>query len=139
MDRTADFYSRPSYVQRGGAGIPVYSGSRRQRGGSILGALKSFFLPLGKSVLKKGTKQAIGLAADMAGDVFRGRNLQQSLIQHGKRRAKNLGREALAEGAKSVSALFNNSQPKTLRKRRKGAKTARQPAKKKRRTAKSLF
>ena len=38
MDHTAAFYSRPSYV--GGAG-PIFSGARRQRGGSVFGALKS--------------------------------------------------------------------------------------------------
>ena len=43
MDRTAAFYSRPSYV---GAGFPVFAGSRRQRGGSILGALKSMVGPV---------------------------------------------------------------------------------------------
>lgn len=45
MDRTATFYSQPSYVQRG-AGLPVYSGSRRQRGGSVLGAVKNFIMPV---------------------------------------------------------------------------------------------
>ena len=52
-DRTAAFYSGPSYTFRG-AGFPVYSGSRRQRGGSILGALARNVLPaLGKTALSQ--------------------------------------------------------------------------------------
>ena len=56
MDRTAAFYSAPSYRYGGGA-MPVFSGSRRQRGGSIFGAFKRLFMPiitsLGKSWQRK--------------------------------------------------------------------------------------
>ena len=104
MDRTAQFYCRPSYVQRG-SGFPVYSGSRRQRGGSILGALKNFFMPIlgniGKTALRKGTQQAVGFVGDVAGDLFRGRNMKQSLVNHGKSRALNF-----AQGV--GSAILNN-------------------------------
>ena len=139
MDRTADFYSRPTYVARGGASIPVYSGSRRQRGGSILGALKNFFLPLGKTLLKKGARQAIGLAADVAGDAIRGRNVKNSLIQHGKQRAKNFGQAALVQGIHSVRNVIGKGNSGTSRKRKQRSKSAPNRPKKKRRTAKSLF
>ena len=137
MDRTANFYSRPTYVARSGAGFPVYSGSRRQRDGSILGALKNFFLPLGKNLLKTGARQAIGLAANVAGDVIRGRNVKTSFIEHGKQHAKNFGRQALAEGIKSVKNQIGQST--TSRKRKQRSKSAPKRPKKKRRTAKTLF
>ena len=86
-DRTATFYSAPSYVFRG-AGFPVYSGSRRQRGGSILGALARNVLPaLGKTALS----QAIGLAGDVVSDVMKGRKVTDSLKSHGLRRLKKVG------------------------------------------------
>lgn len=90
-------------------------------------------------MLKKGTRQAIGLAGDVVGDVFRGRNIRNSLIQHGKQRAKNLGREALSEGMQSVKGLFGNAGSSTSRKRKNLSKPTRQRQKKKRRTAKALF
>ena len=138
MDSTANFYSRPSYVFRG-AGLPIYSGSRRQRGGSIFGALKKFALPLRKSLLKKGAKQALGLVADIAGDVMRGQNLKSSLIQHGKSRAKNFGKDALAEGIQSISGMIGKGGSYALRKRKRRSKSSRRRPKKKRRTSKSLF
>ena len=142
MDRTAEFYSRPTYAFRG-AGFPVYSGSRRQRGGSVLGSLKKFIVPFGKNLLKTGASQALGLAADVANDVMRGRSLKSSLIQHGKARAKNLGKAALAQGIQSVRGMVNNGTSPALRKRRNRSKPApRRPTKKRRttkRTTKSLF
>ena len=87
MDRTASFYSRPSYV--GGAGS-IYAGSRRQRGGSVLGALKSVVSPLlsgvGSSLKKNVMNNAFGLAADVVGDVLGGKNVKQSFLNRGKQR-----------------------------------------------------
>ena len=87
MDRTSVFYSRPSYV--GGAGS-IYAGSRRQRGGSVLGALKSVVTPVlsgvGQSLKKNAMNNAFGLATDVVGDMFSGKNLQSSLIHRGKQR-----------------------------------------------------
>lgn len=87
MDRTSAFYSRPSYV---GGGGNVFAGSRRQRGGSVLGALKSVVSPIlsgvGSSLKKNAISNAVGLAGDVMGDVFRGRNIGKSLINRGKQR-----------------------------------------------------
>ena len=87
MDRTAAFYSRPSYV--GGAGN-IFAGGRRQRGGSVLGAVKSIVTPLlsgvGQSLKRHAMKNAVGLATDVVGDVFTGKNIKDSLINRGKQR-----------------------------------------------------
>ena len=80
MDRTANFYSSPSYV---GGSFPVFSGSRRQRGGSIFGALKNFFMPIltgfGKKLAKRGAKEAFGLAKDVARDALSNKNVSHTI------------------------------------------------------------
>ena len=48
MDHTVHFYSQPSY--RGGANFPIFTGSRRQRGGGIFGSLGRMFAPIAKRV-----------------------------------------------------------------------------------------
>lgn len=111
MDRTAAFYSGPSYR---GSGFPVYAGSRRQRGGSILGAIKKTVLPaLGNVAGKVGTKilsNGIGLAGDVAGDVLLGRqSFSKSLKHHGLKRLKNIGREGLGDVIGSVASRVTPS------------------------------
>ena len=78
MDYTANFYSQPSY--RGGASFPVFSGSRRQRGGGIFGSLGKMFLPIAKRVGKKLLREGVGLARDVAQDVMSGKDIKESLI-----------------------------------------------------------
>ena len=92
MDRTAAFYAGPSYR---GAGFPVFSGSRRQRGGSILGAIKSMVMPVLGSLGKSALKQAVGFAGDVVGDITQGRNLRSSLKSRGLKRLKNVGSETI--------------------------------------------
>ena len=92
MDRTAAFYAGPSYH---GAGFPVFSGSRRQRGGSILGAIKSMVMPVLGTIGKTALKQAVGFAGDVVGDISKGRSIRSSLRSHGLKRLKNVGSEAL--------------------------------------------
>ena len=92
MDRTAAFYAGPSYR---GAGFPVFSGSRRQRGGSILGAIKSMVMPVLGTIGKTALKQAVGFAGDVVGDISKGRSIRSSLRSHGLKRLKNVGSEAL--------------------------------------------
>ena len=130
MDRTASFYAQPSY----GGGFPVFSGSRRQRGGGIFGALARMALPfakrVGSSILKRGARQAIGLAQDVVSDVAAGKNVAQSIRSHGKSRLKQFGRRVLASGAHELSK-FASTAPKASRKRKAPRKKA-PPAKKRR-------
>ena len=96
MDRTAHFYAHPTYAQRG-SGLPIYSGSRRQRGGGVLGAIKSFFMPILGNLAKRGTVNALGLAEDVAMDAFSGKNVKESLKTHGVNRAKRVGMSVLQD------------------------------------------
>ena len=101
MDRTAQFYAQPSYA-RGGA-LPVFSGSRRQRGGNVLGAIKSFFMPILGNLAKRGVSSALGLAKDVAVDAFTGRNIKQSLKTRGISQAKKLGVNVLKDTINQIS------------------------------------
>ena len=113
MDYTAKFYSRPSYV---GSGV-VFSGERRQRGGSILGALKSVVMPVlskvGPKILKTvgniAKKQVFGLATDLLTDRVSGRNVTESLKSRGKSRLL----QSAAQGLNAISSMVN--QPNSRR------------------------
>ena len=154
MDQTAVFYSAPSYRYGGGA-MPVFSGSRRQRGGSIFGAFKRLFMPiitsLGKRLVKKGTQQAVGLAGDVARDAFMFKDVKQSLASNAKKRALNLGKYAVDEGLASLQSMIGSGKrrrksrrPKShrrsnLRKRKISTKRRKSKPRKRRRTVKALF
>ena len=104
MDRTANFYSQPTYVQQGG--LPIYSGSRRQRGGGVLGAIKSFFMPILGNVAKRGVQSALGLAKDVAIDAFTGRKITDSLKNRGIKRAKQLGVDTFKDVVNQIGACL---------------------------------
>ena len=131
MDRTASFYAQPSY----GGGFPIFSGSRRQRGGGIFGALARIALPfakrVGSSLLKNGVRQAVGLAQDVASDVVAGKNIGQSIKSQGKSRLKQFGRRAIKTGTKELRN-FTSAGPKASRKRKASQKKT-PPGKKRRR------
>lgn len=120
MDRTAHFYSQPTYAQRGG--LPVYSGSRRQRGGNVLGALKSFFLPILGNVAKRGVRSAFGLAKGVAKDAFAGKDIRSSLKNRGIARAKKLGMHAFNEVVQGVQGSNIATTPSRKRTRKTKAK-----------------
>jgi len=92
MDHTFHFYSQPSY--RGGANFPIFTGSRRQRGGGIFGSLGRMFAPIAKRVGKRLLSHGIGLARDVAEDVLSGKNIKESIVNRGKSRAVSLGKDA---------------------------------------------
>ena len=154
MDRTATFYSGPSY-RYGGGDMPVFFGSRRQRGGSIFGALKRFFLPvitsLGKTLAKRGASEAVGLAGDVVKDAYLTRNIGESLKSNAKKRALDFGKYSADEGLSALKNMIGSgkrrrkrrgkSRRPTLRKRKIGIKRRKsKPRKKQRRvTAKALF
>ena len=153
MDRTAAFYAGPSY-RYGGGTMPVFSGSRRQRGGSIFGALKRFFMPIitgfGKKIAKRGASEAIGLAGDVAKDAFLSKNVKESLKTNAKRRALDFGKFAADEGLQSLQSMIGSGKRRrrtrhksrrlNSRKRKIGSKKKSKPRKKRRRaTVKALF
>ena len=88
MDATQAFYSAPSYLYRG-SGFNVFAGSRRQRGGSVLGSLAKMVMPVLGAVGKAALGQVAGLANDLVDDAARGRSFRQSLKQRGLSRLQN--------------------------------------------------
>ena len=137
MDRTAAFYSQPSYVQRGG-GLPVYSGSRRQRGGSILGAIKSLVMPflgnLKQNAIRHAKQEAWNMAKGVAQDAMRGKNVVNSIKTRGIRHVKQLGKKMGRDTLNSITGP--TSRIPTSRKRKSIPKKA--PAKKRRRVVKNF-
>ena len=137
MDRTAAFYSQPSYVQRGG-GLPVYSGSRRQRGGSILGAIKSLVMPflgnLKQNAIRHAKQEAWNMAKGVAQDAMRGKNVVNSIKTRGIRHVKQLGKKMGRDTLNSIAGP--TSRIPTSRKRKSVPKKA--PAKKRRRVVKNF-
>jgi len=126
MDRTAQFYSGPAY----GGGIPIFAGSRRQRGGSILGAIKNFFMPLVTGFAKRGARTAMNVAQNVVGDAISGRNIKSSFKRHGLRAAKRLGGEMLSTAVGQANTILRPN-GKTSRKRATSRK-AKQSAKRRR-------
>ena len=127
MDRTAAFYSAPSYHYRGAGGFPIFSGSRRQRGGGILGSLAKMAMPMLKTVGKAALGQAVGFAKDVATDIAQGRNVKQSLKNRGLKRLKNTALTSITHLAGKRSTPSG--------KRHVDKKSRSQPPRKKRRQA----
>lgn len=134
MDRTAAFYASPTYIQRGSGAIPIFSGSRRQRGGSILGAMKNFFMPLLQGVknvaVRRAKSAALGLAKNVAQDVMSGRNLGSSLKTRGLQSVRRLGKDVLQDAVSHVKT--------TSRKRLKTPKKRKHPPAKRARKAENF-
>ena len=136
MDQTADFYSRPSQEYRGG-GFPIFSGSRRQRGGGIFGSLKSIFMPVVKNLGRRLISQGIGLAGDVAKDALLFRNVGNSLKQNARRRAINLGKDVAVDSLNRVSNMIGKGSRRAPRRpgrkvtrKRKGKSKARSVSRK---------
>jgi hypothetical protein len=117
MDHTADFYSRPSYEFRGGGGFPVFSGSRRQRGGGFLGTLKSFFRPIAKTLGKALLSSGIGFATKVANDAASGKDMKKSFMQHGKAHAVDFGKSAAKQGVNVLTNMIGKGSRRAPRKR----------------------
>ena len=120
-DPTAHFYSQPSYI---GAGFPVFSGSRRQRGGNILGSLSKLILPAlkaaGRAFLHRGSREAIGLAGDAGMAALSGRGkagLMQTLRNRGLKRLSNAGKAAFGSAYNTYHRQHLSSPPKMPRQR----------------------
>lgn len=133
MDRTATFYSQPSFV---GAGFPVFSGSRRQRGGSIFGSIQRTVLPIIKNIGKKVFKKAVGQAAsvgrDVVGDILRFRNPKQTLITRGRQAAQELLKDT---GKIALGETFGKLSQPSRKRAAPNSQVAPAPAKKRRKVS----
>ena len=120
-DPTAHFYSQPSYV---GAGFPIFSGSRRQRGGNIFGALAKLVLPTakaaGKAFVNRGIREGLGLAGDVGMAALTGRGkagMMQTLKNRGLKRLGNAGKVAFGTAYNTFHDQHLPSAPKLPRPR----------------------
>lgn len=124
------FYSEPSYV--GGLNFNVYSGSRRQTGGSIFGSIKRAVVPHLKSTGKAMGKQAIGLLTDVAQDVMDGENLGASIKQRAKERAGEAARVGLQKlteiGTSALTSNIIGKRPSMQTRTRPPSSTLKRPA-----------
>ena len=131
MDRSASFYSQPSYV---GGGFPVFSGSRRQRGGGIFGAIARAVLPMAKRIgtraLKGLARHGAALASDVLEDAAAGKNIIESVKTRGKQRMTQVTKQ----GMRSTASALKPSQSSRKRSRPL-PKKKKLPAKKRRRQA----
>ena len=59
----SNFYAAPSHMT---GGFTIYSGSRRQRGGFLLGSLSKLLIPAGKALAKRIGAKAAEMAANTA-------------------------------------------------------------------------
>ena len=137
MDRTAKFYAYPSYV---GGGLPIYSGSRRQRGGSVLGAIKRFFMPILGKLAKRGAVSALDFAKGVATDAFTGKNIKESLKTRGINQVKRLGSDTLHDVANQLGSGRRRKATASSRKRarsRKATASSRKRARSRNATASS--
>ena len=78
------------YPQQAGHGMPVFMGSRTQKGhglGSILGGLVKMVAPLAKQALPVIKRQAARTASTIVGDIVRGQPIKKAV----KRRAVEAG------------------------------------------------
>ena len=123
-EATRDLYENYYVNQSGGYGIPVFQGSRVQRGhgiGSILGGLFRSAFPLIKRGLAKFGRHALKTGLEIANDMSEGAELKESA----KRR--------VGEGIKRFAsqAGFNSQQGSGAIKRRKTRRRAHNKKRKK--------
>ncbi len=92
-----------------GHGLPGYQGIPYQRGnglGSFFGRLFRAILPVakrvGKSALKNVGREAMQMGSNVIGDLTKGRNIKESLKQHGTKAGQNLIKRA-------ASSVINQS------------------------------
>ena len=108
MNRTQQFYAHPSYV---GGNFPVYSGSRRQRGGSVFGSALRNILPDKSTVGKAVGQQLLGYVSDVARDVMQGQSIGDAM----KERAKERAASALSKGVKQISHMAGQAIARKLK------------------------
>ena len=93
------------YLNQAGSGLPVFHGSRYQKGYGLGSIFKSFFkwvAPIFKThavpLLKSGAKtigtEAVRTAANVATDTLAGRNLESSLKERAQEAVENLSSKA---------------------------------------------
>ena len=140
MDRTANYYSGPTFRYAGSGGtFGVYSGSRREKGGIIFGSLARTILPVfgavGKKILRRGAHKALDVTQNVVKDTIAGKNVVNSLKTHARNGAKKLSRFAVDESANAARSMIGSGR---RRKRKAKPRTKRKTSLRKRKTVKRL-
>ena len=128
MNPSSRFYSQPTYV--GSINLPVYSGSRRQAGGSLFGSIKRAVVPTLKTAGKEMGRQALGLFSDVAQDVLSGEDIGESIKQRAKERAAEAARQGIRAITDTASQVLTTT---ALKRQAPGASRASLPPPKRRR------
>lgn len=116
------------------SGLAFYKSSyKRQRGaglGSVLGAIARTLIPIARNILWPAAKKyvlphATEAARQVAGDVLSGRNVKESLKEHGKGALKGIGKQIISQSGKGRGRRSTKS-----RKRKATVKTRKRTSKK---------
>ena len=126
------FYSNPTYLS--GGAFTIYSGSRRQRGGSVLGSIRKFVVPAGHTLMRgiksagqtavRGIKSAGQYAVKGAKAAAKNetvREVAKKALEHGVTIGTNVAVDAL-QGRKVGEAIKERAREEALQ-----ALTGRQP------------
>lgn len=109
-DASRDLYET-YYVKQSGMGVPVFAGSRGQRGhgiGSVLGGLFRSAVPLLKRGLANFGRHALRTGLDIANDVVEGGNFKESAQRRAVSGLKDFARDSIKD-LSSSEFLSNQS------------------------------
>lgn len=109
-DASRDMYES-YYLKQSGSGVPVFVGSRGQRGhgiGSVLGGLFRSAVPMLKRGLANFGRQALRTGLDIANDVVEGGNFRESAKRHAVSGLKDFARNTIKDISES-EVLSNQS------------------------------
>jgi len=107
-DASRDMYES-YYLKQSGSGVPVFVGSRGQRGhgiGSVLGGLFRSAVPMLKRGLANFGRHALKAGLDIANDVVEGGNFKESAKRHAVSGLKDFARDTIKDI--SASEVLSN-------------------------------
>ena len=98
----SNFYSEPSYMA--GGSFPIYSGSRKQVGGSFFGSMRQYLAPMAKTaaagfrtaaknetlrsmaktLAKEATKKGVEVLTNVTVDALQGKDAGESFKEHSR-------------------------------------------------------
>lgn len=121
-------------------GLIVYGGYRRQRGAGILGSLRKYMAPMGRtalkglravaknktvqSIAKKAAEKGAEVLTNVAVDALQGRNINEAF----KERSREAALQTLTGAPAATSAPVANTSRKRKRARRSKSRKARKQA-----------
>lgn len=104
------------YLRQAGYGLPVFIGSRYQRGhglGNILGGLTRAIVPMlkrgGQAILKEGARSGMGVLSDVLAG--------QSFKQAAQKRSKEAGKRLLGRASQVLGAPPGQPESKRIKRR----------------------